>query len=105
MNWSRLGCPLKTHTAYILHFVVVGLIPDHLLVGSNFLGPGTFPESFPSATPTTPNLAEFTQGPPPMSYQSDIPGSLLTADKSAPCLPGQVSAVPRGPVRVSPEGP
>ncbi|CAO2640554.1 Zinc finger MIZ domain-containing protein 2 [Lemmus lemmus] len=59
--------------------------------GSNFLGPGTFPESFPSATPTTPNLAEFTQGPPPMSYQSDIPGSLLTADKSAPCLPGQMA--------------
>ncbi|XP_036056544.1 zinc finger MIZ domain-containing protein 2 isoform X5 [Onychomys torridus] len=64
---------------------------DYPSQGSNFLGPGTFPESFPSATPTTPNLAEFTQGPPPMSYQSDIPGSLLTADKSAPCLPGQMA--------------
>ncbi|KAM7316043.1 hypothetical protein ACRRTK_024723 [Alexandromys fortis] len=64
---------------------------DYPSQGSNFLGPGTFPGSFPSATPTTPNLAEFTQGPPPMSYQSDIPGSLLTADKSAPCLPGQMA--------------
>ncbi|XP_041525276.1 zinc finger MIZ domain-containing protein 2 isoform X1 [Microtus oregoni] len=64
---------------------------DYPSQGSNFLGPGTFPESFPSATPTTPNLAEFTQGPPPMSYQSDIPGSLLTADKSAPCLPSQMA--------------
>ncbi|XP_052590430.1 zinc finger MIZ domain-containing protein 2 isoform X4 [Peromyscus californicus insignis] len=64
---------------------------DYPSQGSNFLGPGTFPESFPSATPTTPNLAEFTQGPPPMSYQSDIPSSLLTADKSAPCLPGQMA--------------
>ncbi|KAL1789579.1 zinc finger protein MIZ domain-containing 2 isoform X1 [Sigmodon hispidus] len=26
-----------------------------------------------------------------MSYQSDIPGSLLTTDKSAPCLPGQMA--------------
>ncbi|XP_031195489.1 zinc finger MIZ domain-containing protein 2 isoform X2 [Mastomys coucha] len=64
---------------------------DYPSQGSNFLGPGTFPESFPSATPTTPNLAEFTQGPPPISYQSDIPGSLLTPDKSAPCLPGQMA--------------
>ncbi|XP_021066299.1 zinc finger MIZ domain-containing protein 2 isoform X5 [Mus pahari] len=64
---------------------------DYPSQGSNFLGPGTFPESFPSATPTTPNLAEFTQGPPPISYQSDIPSSLLTPDKSAPCLPGQMA--------------
>ncbi|XP_063129038.1 zinc finger MIZ domain-containing protein 2 isoform X4 [Rattus norvegicus] len=64
---------------------------DYPSQGSNFLGPGTFPESFPSATPATPNLAEFTQGPPPISYQSDIPSSLLTPDKSAPCLPGQMA--------------
>ncbi|XP_028633171.1 zinc finger MIZ domain-containing protein 2 isoform X2 [Grammomys surdaster] len=64
---------------------------DYPSQASNFLGPGTFPESFPSATPTTPNLAEFTQGPPPLSYQSDIPSSLLTPDKSAPCLPGQMA--------------
>ncbi|XP_060221629.1 zinc finger MIZ domain-containing protein 2 isoform X4 [Meriones unguiculatus] len=65
---------------------------DYPSQGSNFLGPGTFPESFPSATPTTPNLAEFSQGPPPISYQSDIPSSLLTPDKSAPCLPGQMAS-------------
>ncbi|XP_020019568.1 zinc finger MIZ domain-containing protein 2 isoform X4 [Castor canadensis] len=59
--------------------------------GSNFLGPGTFPESFPPTTPSTPNLAEFAPGPPPISYQSDIPSSLLTPDKSAPCLPGQMA--------------
>ncbi|XP_011242036.1 zinc finger MIZ domain-containing protein 2 isoform X4 [Mus musculus] len=64
---------------------------DYPSQGSNFMGPGTFPESFPSATPTTPNLAEFTQGPPPISYQSDIPSSLLTPDKSTPCLPGQMA--------------
>lgn len=75
----------------------LSFLTDFPFVGSNFLGPGTFPESFPSATPATPNLAEFTQGPPPISYQSDIPSSLLTPDKSAPCLPGQVGAVYRGP--------
>ncbi|XP_052054163.1 zinc finger MIZ domain-containing protein 2 isoform X2 [Apodemus sylvaticus] len=64
---------------------------DYPSQGSNFLGPGTFPDSFPSATPTTPNLSEFTQGPPPISYQSDIPSSLLTPDKSAPCLSGQMA--------------
>lgn len=63
-----------------------------LLSGSSFLGPGTFPESFPPATPSTPALPEFAPGPPPSSYQSDIPSSLLTPEKSAPCLPGQVSA-------------
>uniref|UniRef100_A0A2K5QBK1 Zinc finger MIZ-type containing 2 n=1 Tax=Cebus imitator TaxID=2715852 RepID=A0A2K5QBK1_CEBIM len=59
--------------------------------GSSFLGPGTFPESFPPTTPSTPTLAEFTPGPPPISYQSDIPSSLLTPEKSAACLPGQVA--------------
>ncbi|XP_047704837.1 zinc finger MIZ domain-containing protein 2 isoform X1 [Prionailurus viverrinus] len=58
--------------------------------GSSFLGPGTFPESFPPATPSTPALPEFTPGPPPSSYQSDIPSSLLTPEKSVPCLPGQM---------------
>ncbi|XP_040310914.1 zinc finger MIZ domain-containing protein 2 isoform X5 [Herpailurus yagouaroundi] len=61
-----------------------------LLSGSSFLGPGTFPESFPPATPSTPALPEFTPGPPPSSYQSDIPSSLLTPEKSVPCLPGQM---------------
>ncbi|XP_055149196.1 zinc finger MIZ domain-containing protein 2 isoform X5 [Symphalangus syndactylus] len=59
--------------------------------GSSFLGPGTFPESFPPATPSTPTLAEFTPGPPPISYQSDIPSSLLTPEKSTACLPGQMA--------------
>ncbi|XP_029786835.1 zinc finger MIZ domain-containing protein 2 isoform X5 [Suricata suricatta] len=58
--------------------------------GSNFLGPGTFPESFPPTTPSTTALPEFIQGPPPSSYQPDIPSSLLTPEKSAPCLPGQL---------------
>ncbi|XP_012502372.1 PREDICTED: zinc finger MIZ domain-containing protein 2 isoform X4 [Propithecus coquereli] len=59
--------------------------------GSSFLGPGTFPESFPPTTPSTPTLAEFTPGPPPISYQADIPSSLLTPEKSASCLPGQMA--------------
>ncbi|XP_073891158.1 zinc finger MIZ domain-containing protein 2 isoform X9 [Macaca fascicularis] len=59
--------------------------------GSSFLGPGTFPESFPPTTPSTPTLAEFTPGPPPISYQSDIPSSLLTPEKSTTCLPGQMA--------------
>ncbi|XP_040820736.1 zinc finger MIZ domain-containing protein 2 isoform X2 [Ochotona curzoniae] len=61
--------------------------------GSSFLGPSTFPESFPPTTPSTPTIAEFTPGPPPISYQSDIPGGLLTPEKSAPCLPGQMAPV------------
>lgn len=63
-----------------------------LLSGSSFLGPGTFPDAFPPAAPSTPALPEFTAGLPPSSYQSDLPSSLLTPEKSAPCLPGQVSA-------------
>ncbi|XP_053464924.1 zinc finger MIZ domain-containing protein 2 isoform X2 [Nycticebus coucang] len=59
--------------------------------GSSFLGSGTFPESFPPTTPNTPTLAEFTPGPTSISYQSDIPSSLLTPEKSAPCLPGQMT--------------
>ncbi|KAM5273256.1 zinc finger MIZ domain-containing protein 2 isoform 2-T2 [Ctenodactylus gundi] len=59
--------------------------------GSSFLGPGPFPESFAPTTPSTPSLAEFTPGPPPISYQSDIPSSLLSPEKSTPCLPGQMA--------------
>ncbi|XP_044945536.1 zinc finger MIZ domain-containing protein 2 isoform X5 [Mustela putorius furo] len=59
--------------------------------GSSFLGPGTFPDSFPPAAPSTPALPEFTAGLPPSSYQSDLPSSLLTPEKSAPCLPGQMA--------------
>ncbi|XP_014649122.1 PREDICTED: zinc finger MIZ domain-containing protein 2 isoform X4 [Ceratotherium simum simum] len=64
---------------------------DYPSQGSSFLGPGTFPDSFPPTTPSTPTLPEFTPGPPPISYQSDIPSSLLTPEKSAPCLPGQMA--------------
>ncbi|XP_036292165.1 zinc finger MIZ domain-containing protein 2 isoform X4 [Pipistrellus kuhlii] len=63
---------------------------DYPSQGSSFLGPGTFPDSFPSTTPSTPTLPEFTPGPPPGSYQSDVPSSLLTPEKSTPSLPGQL---------------
>uniref|UniRef100_A0A0P6JHZ7 Zinc finger MIZ domain-containing protein 2 isoform 1 n=1 Tax=Heterocephalus glaber TaxID=10181 RepID=A0A0P6JHZ7_HETGA len=69
-----------------------GPVPsDYPGQGSSFLGPGPFPESFPPTTPSTPSLVEFTPGPPPISYQSDIPSSLLTPEKAAPCLPGQMT--------------
>ena len=41
-------CPLQPHLA--------SAPSNYPSQGSNFLGPGTFPESFPSATPPTPNL-------------------------------------------------
>ncbi|XP_042638990.1 zinc finger MIZ domain-containing protein 2 [Orycteropus afer afer] len=67
---------------------------DYPSQGSSFLGPGNFPESFPPTTPgSTPTLPEFTPGPPPISYQSDIPSSLLTPEKPASCLPGQMVPV------------
>ncbi|XP_048875364.1 zinc finger MIZ domain-containing protein 2 [Brienomyrus brachyistius] len=37
---------------------------------------------FPNA-PGTPTLAEFSTGPPPLSYQSDLPSGLLTPEKPA----------------------
>ncbi|KAM9216753.1 zinc finger MIZ domain-containing protein 2 isoform 2-T3 [Dugong dugon] len=67
---------------------------DYPSQGSSFLGPGNFPDSFPPTTPSsTPALPEFTPGPPPISYQSDIPGSLVTPEKPASCLPGQMAPV------------
>ncbi|XP_025941047.1 zinc finger MIZ domain-containing protein 2, partial [Apteryx rowi] len=64
---------------------------DYSTQGSNFSGPGSFPESFPPGNPGTPTLNEFTPGPPPISYQSDIPSSLLTPEKPpAPPLSGQL---------------
>ncbi|KAM6178676.1 zinc finger MIZ domain-containing protein 2 isoform 2-T2 [Rhynchocyon petersi] len=64
---------------------------DYPSQGSSFLGPGSFPDSFPPTTPSsTPTLPEFTPGPQPVSYQSDIP-SLLTPEKPASCLPGQMA--------------
>ncbi|XP_064353941.1 zinc finger MIZ domain-containing protein 2 [Dromaius novaehollandiae] len=68
-----------------------GTAADYGTQGSNFSGPGSFPESFPPGNPGTPTLSEFTPGPPPISYQSDIPSSLLTPEKPpAPPLPGQL---------------
>ncbi|XP_078522899.1 zinc finger MIZ domain-containing protein 2 isoform X1 [Lissotriton helveticus] len=59
--------------------------------GSGFPGLGVFPETFPSGNPGTPTMNEFNPGPPPISYQSDIPSSLLTPDKpSAPPISGQM---------------
>ncbi|KAF6302215.1 zinc finger MIZ-type containing 2 [Rhinolophus ferrumequinum] len=63
---------------------------DYPSQGSSFLGPRTFPDAFPPTTASTPTLPEFTPGP-PISYQSDIPSSLLTPEKSASCLPGQMA--------------
>ena len=79
--------------------------PGSPFSGSSFLGPGTFPESFPPTTPSTPTLTEFTPGPPPVSYQPDIPSNLLTPEKSGPCLPGQVSVESRGCGGVPPGSP
>ncbi|KAJ6636874.1 hypothetical protein lerEdw1_013941 [Lerista edwardsae] len=51
----------------------------------------TSQNSFPTVNPSTPTLNEFNPGPPPISYQSDIPNSLLTPEKPpAPSLPGQM---------------
>ncbi|XP_055969416.1 LOW QUALITY PROTEIN: zinc finger MIZ domain-containing protein 2 [Sorex fumeus] len=67
---------------------------DYSSQGSGFLGPGPFPDSFLPTTPGTPTLPDFVPGPPPISYQSDIPSSLLAPDKPTPCVPGQM--VPAG---------
>lgn len=45
---------------------------------------------FPNA-PGTPTLGEFTPGPPPLSYQSDLPSGLLTPEKPVGHpMPGQM---------------
>ncbi|XP_038609988.1 LOW QUALITY PROTEIN: zinc finger MIZ domain-containing protein 2 [Tachyglossus aculeatus] len=63
---------------------------DYPSQGSNF--PGNFPDSFPPTTPGTPTLPDFAPGPPPISYQPDIPSSLLTPEKPpAPSIPGQMA--------------
>ncbi|XP_060642920.2 zinc finger MIZ domain-containing protein 2 [Anolis sagrei] len=64
---------------------------DYTGQSSNFSGPGTFPDSFPTVNPGTPTLSEFNQGPPPISYQSDIPSTMLTPEKPpAPSITGQM---------------
>ncbi|NXW25357.1 ZMIZ2 protein, partial [Circaetus pectoralis] len=69
-----------------------GAAADYGASGSSFPGPGGFPEPFPPpGAPGTPTLNDFTPGPPPISYQSDIPGSLLAPEKPpAPPLPAQL---------------
>lgn len=64
---------------------------DYTSQSSNFSGPANFPDSFPTVNPSTPTINEFNPGPPPISYQSDIPSSLLTPEKPpAPSLTGQM---------------
>ncbi|XP_065553258.1 zinc finger MIZ domain-containing protein 2 isoform X4 [Lathamus discolor] len=60
--------------------------------GSSFPGPGGFPEPFPPpGPPGTPTLSDFAPGPPPISYQSNIPGGLLAPEKPpGPPLPTQL---------------
>ncbi|NXR05603.1 ZMIZ2 protein, partial [Semnornis frantzii] len=72
-----------------------GAAADYSAPGSSFPGPGGFPEPFPPpGAPGTPTLTDFAPAPPPISYQSDIPGSLLAPEKPpAPPLPTQVSWV------------
>ncbi|KAF6302214.1 zinc finger MIZ-type containing 2 [Rhinolophus ferrumequinum] len=78
--------PLSTSGPPGLHYKPTRSIPGY----PSFLGPRTFPDAFPPTTASTPTLPEFTPGP-PISYQSDIPSSLLTPEKSASCLPGQMA--------------
>ncbi|KAM6235045.1 zinc finger MIZ domain-containing protein 2 isoform 2-T2 [Porphyrio hochstetteri] len=69
-----------------------GAAADYGAPGSSFPGPGGFPEPFPPpGAPGTPTLGDFAPGPPPISYQSDIPGSLLGPEKPpAPPLSTQL---------------
>nr|XP_014350891.1 PREDICTED: zinc finger MIZ domain-containing protein 2 [Latimeria chalumnae] len=64
---------------------------DYANQNSNYAGQGSFPDNFPPSNSGTPSLGEFTPGPPPISYQSDIPSSLLTPEKPlASSMPGQM---------------
>uniref|UniRef100_A0A8B9KV86 Zinc finger, MIZ-type containing 2 n=1 Tax=Astyanax mexicanus TaxID=7994 RepID=A0A8B9KV86_ASTMX len=57
--------------------------------GSGYSNQPGFSE-FPNA-PGTPTLGEFASGPPPLSYQSDLPSGLLTPEKPVGHpMPGQV---------------
>ncbi|XP_064897243.1 LOW QUALITY PROTEIN: zinc finger MIZ domain-containing protein 2 [Columba livia] len=69
-----------------------GAAADYAAPGSTFPGPGGFPEPFPPpGAPGTPTLSDFTPGPPPISYQSDIPSGLLAPEKPpVPPLPAQL---------------
>ncbi|XP_069733669.1 zinc finger MIZ domain-containing protein 2 isoform X2 [Phaenicophaeus curvirostris] len=71
--------------------------PDYGAPGSSFPAPGGFPEPFPApGVPGTPTLNDFAPGPPPISYQPDIPGGLLPPEKPpAPPLPAQLPLLGR----------
>ncbi|KAI1900923.1 hypothetical protein AGOR_G00054830 [Albula goreensis] len=53
--------------------------PDYPSQGSGYSSQSGFSD-FPN-TPGTPTLGEFSSGPPPLSYQADLPSGLLTPDK------------------------
>ncbi|XP_053822616.1 zinc finger MIZ domain-containing protein 2 isoform X6 [Vidua chalybeata] len=69
-----------------------GATTDYGTPGSSFLGPGGFPEPFAATgVPGTSTLSDFTPGPSSISYQPNIPGSLLAPEKPpVPPLPAQL---------------
>uniref|UniRef100_A0A8C8BXI0 SP-RING-type domain-containing protein n=1 Tax=Oncorhynchus tshawytscha TaxID=74940 RepID=A0A8C8BXI0_ONCTS len=56
-----------------------GSTPDYPSQGLGYPNQPGFSD-FPNA-PGTPNVGEFSSGPPPLSYQADLPSGLLTSDK------------------------
>ncbi|NXT06528.1 ZMIZ2 protein, partial [Prunella fulvescens] len=80
-----------------------GSATDYGTPGSSFLGPGGFPEPFAApGVPGTSTLSDFTPGPSSISYQPNIPGSLLAPEKPpVPPLPAQLPA----PGRMEPSHP
>ncbi|CAJ0968874.1 unnamed protein product [Ranitomeya imitator] len=64
--------------------------------GPTFQNQGGFPDpGFPSSNPSTPTMNDFTpSGPPPISYQSDIPNTMMEKSGGPP-LPGQVAPTGR----------
>ncbi|XP_043940162.1 zinc finger MIZ domain-containing protein 2 isoform X1 [Protopterus annectens] len=64
---------------------------DYTNQNSSYPGQGSFPDGLPANTASTPTLPEFAAGPPPISYQPDIPSGPLTPDKPlAPSMQGQM---------------
>ncbi|XP_063031174.1 zinc finger MIZ domain-containing protein 2 isoform X4 [Melospiza melodia melodia] len=70
----------------------VGAATDYGTPGSSFLGPGGFPEPFAApGVPGPSTLSDFIPGPSSISYQPNIPGSLLAPEKPpVPPLPAQL---------------
>ncbi|XP_041441101.1 zinc finger MIZ-type containing 2 L homeolog isoform X2 [Xenopus laevis] len=72
---------------------VGGVSSDYTNQGPGFQNPGGFSDGgYTSSNPGTPTMNDFNPtAPPPISYQSDIPSSLLVPEKAGgPPLPGQV---------------